>query len=125
MMEFTDKQPIYIQIADYFCENILSRQWKESDKIPSVREIAVAMEVNPNTAMRSFTYLQDKEIIFNKRGIGYFVAEGGYEKALEMRKEAFITKELPTMFKTMILLNISCGEIEKLFSNYELENKKP
>lgn len=124
-MEFTDKQPIYIQIADYFCENILSRQWKESDKIPSVREIAVAMEVNPNTAMRSFTYLQDKEIIFNKRGIGYFVAEGGYEKALEMRKEAFITKELPTMFKTMILLNISCGEIEKLFSNYELENKKP
>jgi DNA-binding transcriptional regulator YhcF (GntR family) len=124
-MEFTDRQPIYIQIADYFCENILSRQWKESDKIPSVREIAVAMEVNPNTAMRSFTYLQDKEIIFNKRGIGYFVAEGGYEKALEMRKEAFITKELPTMFKTMILLNISCGEIEKLFSNYELENKKP
>jgi GntR family transcriptional regulator len=125
MMEFTDKQPIYVQIADYFCENILSKQWKQNDKIPSVREIAVAMEVNPNTAMRSFTYLQDKEIIFNKRGIGYFVAEGGYNKALEIRKEAFITKELPTMFKTMILLDISCSEIEKLFNDYKLENKKP
>ncbi len=119
-MEFTDKQPIYVQISDYFCDNIISRQWKENDKIPSVREVAVSLEVNPNTAMRSFTFLQEKEIIYNKRGIGYFVAENGYEKALEMRKEVFKNKELPLIFKSMLLLNIDCAEIEKLFNLYKV-----
>ena len=73
-MEFRENQPIYMQIADYFCNNILSTEWKQDEKIPSVREVAVIMEVNPNTAMRAYTYLQEKEIIYNKRGIGYFVA---------------------------------------------------
>jgi len=121
-MEFTDKQPIYIQISDYFCDNIITRQWKENDKIPSVREVAVSLEVNPNTAMRSFTFLQEKEIIYNKRGIGYFVAENGYEKALEMRKELFVEKELPSIFKSMLLLQISCSDIEKLYNLYKESN---
>jgi DNA-binding transcriptional regulator YhcF (GntR family) len=118
-MEFTDKQPIYLQISDYFCDNIISKQWQENDKIPSVREMAVLLEVNPNTAMRSFTFLQEKEIIYNKRGIGFFVAENGYQKALEMRKQFFIEKELPLMFKSMILMQIDCSEIEHLFNSYK------
>lgn len=118
-MEFTDKQPIYLQISDYFCDNIISKQWQENDKIPSVREVAVLLEVNPNTAMRSFTFLQEKEIIYNKRGIGFFVAENGYQKALEMRKQFFIEKELPSMFKSMILMQIDCSEIEQLFNSYK------
>ena len=84
-MEFKDTQTIYLQIADHFCENILRKKWNPGDRIPSVREMAVNIEVNPNTVMRTFNYLQDKGIIFNKRGIGYFVSDGekcrveGYE----------------------------------------------
>jgi DNA-binding transcriptional regulator YhcF (GntR family) len=122
-MEFTDKQPIYLQISDYFCNNIISGEWKENDKIPSVREIAVLLEVNPNTAMRSFTYLQEREIIYNKRGVGYFVAEGGQVKALDMRRNDFIHKELPDVFKSMLQLNISCGDLEKLFEMYKSDNQ--
>ena len=115
-MDFVNKQPIYMQIADYFCENILKKEWKENEKIPSVREIAVLVEVNPNTAMRAYTYLQDLGIIYNKRGIGYFVAEDGYNKALEIRKTEFVHKDLPNLFKTMELLSIKLDEIIHLYT---------
>lgn len=114
-MEFIEKQPIYMQIADHFCENILLDKWKANERIPSVRDIAVAMEVNPNTAMRAFIYLQDRGIIYNKRGIGYFVSEDGYRKALNLKREEFIEKEIPGFFRTMKLLNFTCREIEEIY----------
>ncbi len=118
-MEFIDNQPIYMQIADNFCENILLQKWKPNERIPSVRDIAVTMEVNPNTAMRAFVYLQEKEIIYNKRGIGYFVSDEGYRKALELRRADFIEKDLPIVMKTMRLLDISCKEMEKIYKEKE------
>lgn len=115
-MEFLDKKPIYQQISDYFCENILLKIWKENEKIPSVREIAVILEVNPNTAMRAFIELQDLGIIYNKRGIGYFVSEDGNSKALLYKKEIFIKKELPAFLKAMNLLGLSCNDVEILIA---------
>jgi GntR family transcriptional regulator len=123
-MEFRDNQAIYLQIADLFCENILLRKWKADEKIPSVREIAVEVEVNPNTAMRTYTYLQEKGIIYNKRGIGFFVSDEGYEKSLTLKKEKFYNQEIPLFFKTMVLLGISIKEIENLFNDtYQNKNK--
>jgi GntR family transcriptional regulator len=116
-MDFIDNQPIYMQIADYFCENILTREWKEKEKIPSVREIAVLMEVNPNTALRAYTFMQDQGIIYNKRGIGYFVSEDGNSKALELRRNEFLQKEVPVFFKTMNLLNLKCTDLQTLYNS--------
>lgn len=116
-MDFIDNQPIYMQISDYFCENILTKEWKENEKIPSVREIAVLVEVNPNTAIRAYTFLQEQGIIYNKRGIGYFVSEDGYQKALEMRKDEFIRKDVPVFFKTMNLLNMKYTDLEHIYMN--------
>ncbi len=117
-MEFNDNQAIYLQIADLFCENILTEKWKPGDRIPSVREMAVNMEVNPNTVMRTFNYLQEKEIIFNKRGIGYFVSDDGFEKTKSLRKEDFVNQELPKFFKEMDLLNLSLKDVEKIYEQY-------
>ena len=103
-MEFRDNQAIYLQIADLFCENILLGKWNPGDRIPSVREMAVETEVNPNTVMRTFTYLQEKGIIYNKRGIGYFVEEEGFEKTKALRKEVFVSQELPRLFSAMTVL---------------------
>jgi GntR family transcriptional regulator len=124
-MEFTNSQPIYLQIAGYFCENILSKEWAEDQKIPSVREIAVLMEVNPNTAMRAYTFLQEKDIIYNKRGIGYFVSASGFDKALAMRRDDFFKKEVPQVFRTMVLLNVGCAELETSFQTYLSNQTKP
>ncbi|MBK8809066.1 MAG: GntR family transcriptional regulator [Bacteroidales bacterium] len=121
-MDFIRNQPIYIQIVDYFCDNILSGNWKANEKIPSVREIAVSMEVNPNTAIRAYTILQDKEVIFNKRGVGYFVTSLGPIKVLDMKRDEFLTTEVPQLFKTMNLLQISFDDIKKYYDKYIAEN---
>lgn len=122
-MEFANDQAIYLQIADHFCENILLEKWKAGDRIPSVREVAVNIEVNPNTVMRTYTYLQDKGIIFNKRGIGYFVSDDGFEKTKVLKKEDFINQELPRFFKAMSLLNMTMKDVDAYFKQY-VENSR-
>ena len=114
-MDFEKKQAIYLQIGDHICENILTRRWAEGDRLPSVREMAVGIEVNPNTVMRTYSYLQDMGIIFNKRGIGYFVADHAYEKTLDLKKRNFINRELPHVFRTMDLLSLTFDDLEDLY----------
>lgn len=115
-MDFTDKQPIYKQISDYFCKQILEKKWTTDDRVPSVREIAVQMEVNPNTAMRAFQILQEKDILINKRGIGHFIAEGAYQKTLDLQRNEFIENDLPVFFKKMKILGFTCEELDKLYN---------
>ena len=117
-MEFREDQAIYLQIADLFCENILLGKWNPGDRIPSVREMAVNIEVNPNTVMRTFTYLQDKGIIYNKRGIGYFVSDDGMNKTQDLKKEDFVTQELPRFFKAMRMLNMTVDDMGKYYNQY-------
>ena len=74
-MNFKESKAIYLQIADRICDEILLGQLGEEERIPSVREYAAIVEVNANTVMRSFDYLQSQNIIYNKRGIGYFIEE--------------------------------------------------
>ncbi|HEB31163.1 MAG TPA: GntR family transcriptional regulator [Spirochaetes bacterium] len=114
-MEFKEKQAIYLQIGEHISETILRKQWEEGEKIPSVREMAMSIEVNPNTVMRTYSYLQDRGIIFNKRGIGYFVADDAYEKTQELKKRNFINRELPHFFKTMDLLKITFDDLKALY----------
>ena len=114
-MNFTKNQTIYMQIANHLLEQILTETMKAGDKVPSVRELAAATEVNPNTVMRTFSYLQDQGIIFNKRGIGYFVSEDAYEKTKNMRKEQFINQYLPEFFKTMKLLKLDMKDLDELY----------
>jgi GntR family transcriptional regulator len=122
-MEFRKRDAIYLQIADIMCENILTENWAVDERIPSVREMAVSLEVNPNTVMRAYAYLQDKEIIYNKRGIGYFVTNDAYQKTVELMKSNFIKNDLPHVFKTMGLLNMDFDELKTLY--YKLLEQKP
>lgn len=118
-MQFKESQAIYLQIADYVCEQILLKEWKTDQRIPSVRELAVQLEVNPNTVMRTFDFLQQQEIIYNQRGIGYFVAPGAYKNALQYRKEAFSEKDLPHIFRNMYLLGMELEELKPKFDKYK------
>jgi GntR family transcriptional regulator len=117
-MEFKDKQSIYLQIADYICEQILLGKWPAGQRIPSVRDLAAMMEVNPNTVMRTYDFLQNKEIIFNKRGIGYSAEEQARERILAYRKERFLETELPDFFRTLYVLNIGMEEIQERYTHF-------
>lgn len=119
-MEFNEKSAIYLQIADYMCDNILMGTWKVNEKILSIRELAVNLEVNPNTAMRAFEFLQGRGIIFNKRGIGYFVSEDAVALVRGYKKEEFVNQSLPIFFKSIFQLDISFSELETMYNNYKL-----
>ena len=121
-MEFGDSNAIYLQIADQLCENILLNKWNPGDRIPSVRELAVSIEVNPNTVMRTFNYLQDKGIIYNKRGIGYFVSDEGFQKTKDLRKEDFVNNELPKFFKALRLLNLNMDDVNSYYKQFTKTN---
>ena len=110
-MEFSEPKGIYLQIADQIRERILRGEWKAGERIPSIRELAVEVGVNPNTVTRSYQKLLERELISNQRGRGYFVSENAVERALgEMRKE-FMRDELPRIIEAMRLLGIGVEEI--------------
>ena len=117
-MNFKESKSIYLQIADRICDEILQGQYQEEERIPSVREYAATVEVNANTVVRSFDYLQGQDIIYNKRGLGYFVAPGGRERILELRKAVFLRDELPEFFRQLKMLDIPLSDVEKMYQDY-------
>lgn len=117
-MNFKESKAIYLQIAERICDEILLLQYKEEERIPSVREYATIVEVNANTVMRSFDYLQLQSIIYNKRGIGYFVASGARELILSLRRDAFLKEEVAYFFKQLHTLDISIDEIRVMFGEF-------
>ena len=117
-MEFRDNKAIYLQIAEFICERILLREWAVGDKIPSVRELAVQLEVNPNTVMRTMEFLQQKDIIFTKRGMGYFVSEEAENKVKTFKKEDFLQNDLPPFFRNIQLLEIDFEELKERYNIY-------
>jgi DNA-binding transcriptional regulator YhcF (GntR family) len=90
--------------------------------MPSIRELAIQIEVNPNTVQRTYDFLQQKEIISTKRGIGYFVNEDARNKIIEFRKEQFIENELPNVFRNVHLLGIDFDELKQRYLTYIQSN---
>ena len=117
-MNFKDNKAIYLQIAERICDEILLGKYGEEERIPSVREYAAIVEVNFNTVMRSFEYLQMTEVIFNKLGIGYFVSEGAKKKIHALRKIQFLENEIYDFFRQIRLLEIPVEEIVCMYQQY-------
>ena len=115
-MDFNQNKPIYLQIADSICEKILSGEYLPDERILSVRELGISLGVNPNTMARVYEHLQGMEIIYNKRGIGYFVAPDAPEKVLQIHREEFLRNELPVVVKKMKLLGIPLEELERMLA---------
>ena len=89
-MEFRDNKPIYLQIGDVICEKILSGELKAEDRLMSVREYGALIGVNPNTMMRTYEKLTDDGVIYNKRGIGYFVCPDARKTVLANERKSFM-----------------------------------
>jgi len=118
-MEFTANEAIYLQIAGYVGENILRQQWPPDGKIPSVRDLAAELQVNPNTVMRTYDLLQSQAVIYNKRGLGFFVAPDAEQRVLAYRRERFLQQELPTFFNTISLLGIGFEELSQRYEQFK------
>ena len=100
-------------MADRLCDEILAGTYQEDDRIPSVREYAVLLQVNTNTAVKAYDELARANVIYNKRGLGYFVSPGAKEQILTERRRDFMDNRLPELFRQMRLLGIGIEEVRK------------
>lgn len=110
-MEFNENNPIYIQIAQALCDRILSGELAEGERIPSVREYGASIGVNPNTVARSYERLTNLGIIYQQRGIGFFITSNAKQTILEDARKRFFNEELPSFAERAKLLGISIEEI--------------
>lgn len=116
-MTFTNDKAIYLQMAERLCDEIIAGQYSEDSRIPSVREYAVLLQVNTNTAMKAYDQLARDEIIYNKRGMGYFVSPGARRNIIRRRKKEFMEQRLPELFRQMRLLGIGIDDIHKAWND--------
>ena len=110
-MEFDSNRPIWLQISDSICERILSGNLSQGERIASVREFGAEIGVNPNTVMRTYEKLTADGIIFNKRGIGYFVGDEARQTITQVQRKSFMENELPAFVRRMRLLGINPTDI--------------
>ena len=119
-MTFNSDKPIYVQMADRLCDEILAGKYQDDDRIPSVREYAVLLEVNSNTAVKAYDELARANIIYNKRGLGYFVTPGARKQILTTRRKEFLDTRLHELFRQMQLLGLG---IEDIVGKWQHENR--
>lgn len=117
-MEFTDNKPIYLQIADKIMDSIEQGLLSPSVRLPSVREYAMKAGVNPNTVIRTYTWLQNNNLIAMKRGIGYFVTEEAPKLIMKMRKKQFFEHETKYFMERLAIFGISPDDLRKQYEEY-------
>lgn len=124
-MDFKENnKAIYLQIADKVCDDVMLGNIAPGARISSVREQAATLQVNANTVMRSYEYLEREGIIFNRRGIGFFIADNAPEIIGGMRRESFFNDEIGQFFHRLMTLGVSAEELSGLYTNYLNTHRK-
>lgn len=118
-MTFNQNKPIYLQMADRLMDSIVAGVYLDESRIPSVREYAVELGVNTNTAMKAYDELSRANIIYNKRGLGYFVTPGAKEQIKTERRKEFLNTEVPQILHKMSLLEMSIDELVEELRNHK------
>lgn len=113
-----NSKAIYLQIADRICDDVLAGVLRPDDRLPSVREYAATVQVNPNTMMRTYDHLSAKGILYNKRGIGFFLSADAPEKVREMRMEQLLDGEIFTLFRQLSLLGVDPETLKNKYEEY-------
>lgn len=113
-----NNKAIYLQIADTLCDGILSGIYSEGERLPSVREYAATMQVNPNTMMRTYDHLSGQGLISNRRGIGFFVEPGAAAIVREKRVQDLLENEIYDMFRQLELLGVTPEELKLKYEQH-------
>ena len=117
-MQFNNDKPIYLQLADRLSDDIVDGKYNDDDRVPSVREFGMCFEGNTNTAVKAYDMLSRDNVIYNRRGLGYFVTPGAREKIMEARRTEFMNSVLPDVFRQMRMLGIGIEELTRMWKEY-------
>lgn len=114
-MRFSDDRPIFVQIAELFADDIVAGRIPPGARLPSARDIAASLEVNPNTAARALQALAESGVARAERGTGYYVLDDGTKTARDVKRSRFLGEDVPRLFRSMEDLGVSFEEIESLW----------
>jgi DNA-binding transcriptional regulator YhcF (GntR family) len=123
MKVFNDDMPIYLQLRKHIEEQILARAVIEEEKLKSFRELAAEYRINPITVGNAINALVDEGILYNKRGIGVFVASGAREKIISSRRSSFVSETLEPSLRLAKSYEIPKREILKTINDIYGEEK--
>ena len=116
-------RPIFIQLAELLEDSILSGAHQEKMQIPSTTEISVVYKINPATALKGINILVDDEIVYKKRGLGMFVAEGAVDKIMKKRRKAFYQHFVLPMISEATKLRLSKEDLIKMIKKGGVEDE--
>lgn len=112
-MEFNDNKPIYRQIIDFAYQQIMTDAWLPEQRIPSVRELSMDLQVNSRTVLKAMEHLQGLGIIAVKRGMGFSLSPDAKDKVNQERRKEFFSTTLPDFIAQMRLLGINRNDIDE------------
>ena len=110
-LNFDDEKPVFLQIAEGMEDAILTGVFQEESQIPSTTELSVTYKINPATALKGINLLVDAGIVYKKRGVGMFVAEGVVRKLRQKRKDQFYENFVSRLVEEAKKLEITDVEI--------------
>ncbi|MDY4597952.1 GntR family transcriptional regulator [Faecalimonas umbilicata] len=110
-LNFDDEKPVFLQIAEGMEDAILTEVFQEESQIPSTTELSVTYKINPATALKGINLLVDAGIVYKKRGVGMFVAEGAVRKLRQKRKDQFYENFVSRLVEEAKKLEITDVEI--------------
>jgi len=113
-MAFDNSKPIFMQIRDKIEDQIVNDQLKEQDQVPSTNQLVQFYKINHITVAKGINMLVDEGILFKKRGVGMFVAEGAKEIIMRKRRSAFVDEYVLPLVLEAEKLGISEAEIAAL-----------
>ena len=114
-LDFRDSRPVYEQICEKIKNLIVSGVIKSGDKIMSVRDMAAALTINPNTIVKAYKQLEQEGYIYSIQGRGYFVAEKSFARS--STKIETLTENTKTALKELCFLGVKKEEISKIIED--------
>ena len=115
--DWTEDQPIYRQLRDKVVDAIMDGSLKEGEPLPSVRTVAVELQINPITASKAYQELVGEQLVEKRRGLGMCVVEGARGRLLEAERRRFMEQEWPKVLERMKKLELDARELLKTVTN--------
>lgn len=111
---FQEGSPIFHQVEKRISDNIVSGKLVTDDQVPSTNQFAKHYQINPATAAKGINRLVDKGILYKKRGVGMFVAEGARKQLIAERKQMFYEEFVLPMLEEAEQLEVSAEEVKEM-----------
>ena len=115
----SQNKSIYLQVSEMIETDILRGILLEEERVPSTNELAKQYTINPATAAKGINLLVDEGIVYKKRGIGMFVAEGAKEHIIEKRRDAFYENYVKGLLEEAKSLGISSEQLVEMIRTHE------